>query len=80
MAPHVNLWIAARGINIGLATRMYFADEADANADDPVLDMIEPPIAPRHADRPARAAATGVAVYVFDIRLQGEDETVFFDI
>ena len=32
MAPHLNLWIVARGINIGLNTRMYFADEAEANA------------------------------------------------
>ena len=37
MAPHVNLWIVARGINIGLHTRMYFSDEAEANAKDPVL-------------------------------------------
>lgn len=41
MAPHVNLWIVARGINIGLHTRMYFADEAPANAADPVLQSIE---------------------------------------
>ena len=41
MAPHVNFWIVARGINIGLSTRMYFADEAEANAADPVLSMIE---------------------------------------
>jgi len=32
MAPHVNFWIVARGINIGLSTRMYFSDEAAANA------------------------------------------------
>ena len=32
MAPHVNLWVVARGINIGLNTRMYFADEHEANA------------------------------------------------
>src|ERR687889_253344 len=32
MAPHLNLWIVARGINLGLATRMYFGDEAAANA------------------------------------------------
>ena len=36
MAPHVNVWLAARGINIGLSTRMYFSDEAEANARDPV--------------------------------------------
>ena len=41
MAPHVNFWIVARGINIGLSTRMYFSDEAAANAKDPVLNIIE---------------------------------------
>ncbi|WP_292978189.1 protocatechuate 3,4-dioxygenase subunit alpha, partial [Paracoccus sp. UBA5162] len=40
-APHLNLWIVARGINIGLNTRMYFPDEADANAADPVINLIE---------------------------------------
>src|SRR5262249_18716203 len=40
-APHINFWIVARGINIGLNTRMYFADEADANAADPILMRIE---------------------------------------
>ena len=44
MAPHVNIWLAARGINIGLATRMYFEDEAALNEQDPVLRMIEPAI------------------------------------
>ena len=44
MAPHVNVWLAARGINIGLATRMYFDDEATLNEQDPVLRMIEPAI------------------------------------
>ena len=41
MAPHVNAWIVARGINIGLNTRIYFSDEADANANDAVLNLIE---------------------------------------
>jgi protocatechuate 3,4-dioxygenase alpha subunit len=40
-APHINLWIVARGINIGLNTRMYFGDEVEANAADPVLNLIE---------------------------------------
>jgi protocatechuate 3,4-dioxygenase alpha subunit len=79
MAPHVNLWLAARGINIGLSTRMYFADESALNADDPVLRMIEPSIR-RDTLLARREQRGGVAVYVFDIRLQGEDETVFFDI
>ena len=79
MAPHVNVWLAARGINIGLSTRIYFADEADANAEDPVLNMIEPSV--RRATLLAgRTERDGATVYTFDIRLQGEGETVFFDI
>ena len=79
MAPHLNLWIVARGINIGLNTRMYFADEAEANAKDPVLNLIE------HANRrptliAARELRDGKPVYRFDIRLQGEGETVFLDV
>ena len=79
MAPHVNLWLAARGINIGLNTRLYFADEADANAEDPVLNMIEPAVR-RETLLAQREDRGGEVVYVFDIRLQGERETVFFDV
>ena len=74
-APHVTFWIVARGINVGLHTRMYFGDEAAANAEDPLLGRIEHTvrvptlIAPREGD-----------TYTFDIRLQGENETVFLDI
>ena len=79
MAPHLNLWIAARGINIGLHTRMYFDDEAQANAADPVLKMIEWEV--RRKTLVAKKEQRGaIAVYRFDIRLQGEAETVFFDI
>lgn len=80
MAPHINLWIVARGINIGLNTRIYFEDEPEANANDPVLNLIE-----WQGRRPtliARKAETrdGLQVYRFDIHLQGANETVFFDI
>ncbi len=79
MAPHVNLWIVARGINLGLNTRMYFEDEAAANAADPVLNLIE--WETRRKTLIARRVQRGNAtVYQFDIRLQGDDETVFFDI
>ena len=78
-APHLNLWIVARGINIGLNTRMYFADEAEANAEDPVLNLIE--WEHRRATLVAtRTERNGTTVYRFDIKLQGEDETVFFDV
>jgi protocatechuate 3,4-dioxygenase, alpha subunit len=79
MAPHINLWLAARGINIGLATRIYFEDEVTLNEQDPVLRMLEP--AERRETLMARREETdGALVYVFDIRLQGERETVFFDV
>jgi len=78
MAPHVNLWIVARGINIGLHTRMYFDDEPAANAADPVLNLIEWEV--RRATLVGRRESReGGPVYRFDIRLQGEGETVFFD-
>jgi protocatechuate 3,4-dioxygenase alpha subunit len=78
-APHLNIWIVARGINIGLNTRMYFDDEPKANAKDPVLNVIEWDV--RRASLIAkRSERAGRPVYRFDIRLQGDGETVFFDI
>jgi protocatechuate 3,4-dioxygenase alpha subunit len=75
MAPHVSVWIVARGINLGLNTRLYFGDEEVANAEDPVLARIE------HRVRvPTLIAAMDGDSYRFDIHLQGEKETVFFDI
>jgi protocatechuate 3,4-dioxygenase, alpha subunit len=79
MAPHLSLWIVARGINIGLNTRMYFSDEAEANAADPVLNLIEQPDR-RPTLIAVRGEGDGMPVYRFDIRLQGEGETVFFDV
>lgn len=79
MAPHLNFWIVARGINIGLNTRMYFGDEEQANAADPVINLIE--WERRRATLIAkRDLRDGVPVYRFDIRLQGDEETVFFDV
>jgi protocatechuate 3,4-dioxygenase, alpha subunit len=73
-APHVLVSVFARGLLKRLVTRIYFPDEETANAVDPVLANIED----------ARARATLIASqadggYVFDIRLQGEGETLFFD-
>lgn len=79
MAPHITVWIVARGINIGLHTRLYFADEEAANAADPVLARIDSRV--RIATLIAsRTEDAGIPTYRFDIRLQGEGETVFFDI
>ncbi|MEH6647305.1 protocatechuate 3,4-dioxygenase subunit alpha [Sulfitobacter sp.] len=75
-APHITAWVVARGINVGLQTRIYFEDEPDANAADPILSRIE------HQNRipTLLAKKTGTGNYRFDIRLQGPDETIFFDI
>ncbi|SNR24509.1 protocatechuate 3,4-dioxygenase subunit alpha [Puniceibacterium sediminis] len=75
-APHVTFWIVARGINLGLHTRMYFADEAPANAEDPILTRLE------HSQRIPTLLAQSEAdgTYRFDIHLQGAQETIFFDI
>jgi protocatechuate 3,4-dioxygenase alpha subunit len=79
MAPHINVWIVSRGINIGLHTRMYFSDEADANAADPVLNLIEQEER-RQTLIAKRTSRDGKIVYMFDIVLQGDNETVFFDV
>jgi protocatechuate 3,4-dioxygenase alpha subunit len=79
MAPHVTLWIVARGINIGLHTRLYFEDETEANAADFVLSRIMD-VRRRQPLIARRGSAGGAVTYTLDIRLQGEDETVFFDI
>ena len=74
MAPHITLWIVARGINLGLHTRLYFSDEEKANGEDPILARIE------HRVRvPTLIAERTGDIYVFDVHLQGEKETVFFD-
>jgi len=78
-APHINVWIVARGINIGLNTRIYFSDEQQANAADPVLNLIEQPVR-RDTLIAQRTERDGRAVYTFSIHLQGPNETVFFDI
>jgi len=75
MAPHITVWIVARGINIGLHTRMYFPEEAEANKVDPLLLRIE------HRERvDTLIAERDGSTYTFDIRLQGDRETVFLDI
>jgi protocatechuate 3,4-dioxygenase alpha subunit len=78
-APHINVWIVARGINIGLNTRIYFPDEETANAADPVLNLIEQPVR-RSTLIAKRSERGGKTVYTFDVHLQGADETVFFDV
>jgi protocatechuate 3,4-dioxygenase, alpha subunit len=81
-APHIALVIFARGINVGLHTRLYFSDEPVANAEDPVLAGVEHEVRRKTliAQREQRGAEV---VYRFDIRVQAVDpaqETVFFDV
>ncbi|MNH24302.1 Protocatechuate 3,4-dioxygenase alpha chain [compost metagenome] len=78
MAPHINISLFARGINIHLHTRLYFDDEAQANAKCPVLNLIEQPQR-RETLIAKRCEVDGKTAYRFDIRIQGEGETVFFD-
>ncbi|MEM9798229.1 MAG: protocatechuate 3,4-dioxygenase subunit alpha [Pseudomonadota bacterium] len=73
-APHVTLWIAARGINLALHTRAYFAGD-DGQDTDPVLSRIDPP-----ARRETLMARQDGDTWHLDIRLQGDAETVFLDI
>src|SRR3954467_6883037 len=76
-APHILLAIFARGMLLQNYTRIYFDGEA-ANAADPVLALVPPER--RGTLIAAREKGGGGAVYRFDIRLQGENETVFFDV
>ncbi|HET9904131.1 MAG TPA: protocatechuate 3,4-dioxygenase subunit alpha [Xanthobacteraceae bacterium] len=73
-APHILVNLFARGLLKQVITRIYFSDEP-ANASDPILALVPEERRPTLIAR--RAAAD--AVYIFDIRLQGEDETVFFE-
>lgn len=75
MAPHISFWIVARGINIGLNTRMYFPQDSAANDKDPVLSIHVP-----KARRETLIAGRDGDTYLFDIQLQGAQETVFFDV
>ena len=71
-APHLEVSVFARGLLRHLATRIYFADEHEANAADPMLALVDP------ARRETLLAHHDGAVLRFDIRLQGAPETVFF--
>jgi protocatechuate 3,4-dioxygenase, alpha subunit len=74
-APHINVSVFARGILHRLVTRIYFSDEEEANRGDPVLSSIDD----LHA-RSTLVARRHDQVISFDVHLQGNQETVFFDI
>jgi protocatechuate 3,4-dioxygenase, alpha subunit len=73
-APHLDVSVFARGLLDRVVTRVYFGDEIEANAADPVLRSV-----PEHR-RGTLVADVADDGYTFDIRLQGEQETVFFDL
>jgi protocatechuate 3,4-dioxygenase, alpha subunit len=74
-APHLDVSVFARGLGHRLVTRVYFPDEAEANAADPVLSSLPDPAA--RATLVATADGDGLR---FDVHLQGAGETVFFDV
>jgi protocatechuate 3,4-dioxygenase alpha subunit len=71
-APHLNVVVFMRGLLTHLVTRMYFPDEEEANAADPVLELIPDPAA-----RATLVARREDGKLRFDIHLQGEQETTF---
>jgi protocatechuate 3,4-dioxygenase alpha subunit len=71
-APHIAIGVLGRGLLKRLVTRLYFGD-ADENSDDPILALVP------EARRDTLIAKLSGGVWRFDIRLQGQGETVFFD-
>jgi protocatechuate 3,4-dioxygenase alpha subunit len=77
-APHLNVIVMMRGLLVHAYTRLYFSDEATANTKDTVLNSV--PADRRHTLIARLENRNGQKVYVFDIRMQGEHETAFFDV
>jgi protocatechuate 3,4-dioxygenase, alpha subunit len=75
-APHLTIAVFARGMLKPLYTRVYFAGDA-ANHEDPILRLVPPE---RRETLLARPDPTRPAHWSFDVRLQGDQETVFFDV
>ena len=73
-APHIAVRVLGRGILTQYVTRLYFADDPDA-ATDAVLQLV-----PQHRRHTLLAQPTSAGEYAFDVIVQGENETVFFDI
>jgi protocatechuate 3,4-dioxygenase alpha subunit len=76
-APHIVVAVYSRGMLRQVYTRLYFADDP-ANANDPILALV--PEDRRGTLLADKQASGGQTVYRFDIRVQGENETVFFEI
>ena len=77
-APHINVTIFMRGLLLHVFTRIYFSDEDRSNSADAVLSAV--PVDRQKTLIAEKVAGVTPATYVFDVFLQGENETVFFDI
>ncbi len=77
-APHINVIVLMRGLLLHAFTRVYFSDEGAANGGDAVLNAV--PEQRRGTLIAQRRDEGGVAVYRLDIHMQGQQETVFFDV
>jgi protocatechuate 3,4-dioxygenase alpha subunit len=76
-APHIVVAVYARGMTRQAQTRIYFSDEG-SNSFDPILAYV--PADRRDTLVAKRVAAVEGNVYRFDVHLQGDQETVFFDL
>ncbi|WP_275558302.1 protocatechuate 3,4-dioxygenase subunit alpha [Streptomyces sp. 5-6(2022)] len=74
-APYISVCVHARGLLHHLFTRVYFPENAEANAADPLLASLDP----ARRETLVATAASPPGTYRFDIRLQGEGETVFLE-
>ena len=75
-APHINVILMMRGSLRHLYTRLYFSDETEANAQDPLLNAV--PKDRQNTLIAERKEAAGHVFYEFNIQMQGDGETVFF--
>ncbi|WP_277184982.1 protocatechuate 3,4-dioxygenase subunit alpha [Caballeronia sp. BR00000012568055] len=77
-APHIDVILLMRGMLLHSYTRIYFDDEAAANAKDAVLQSV--PAERRHTLIAKRETGSNGTIYRFDMHLRGPNETVFFDL
>ena len=74
LAPFISVWVTARGLNLGLLTRIYFPEHENVIAEDPHMALVP------ESRRGTLLAKSVDGGYLFDIHLQGTAETVFFDV
>jgi protocatechuate 3,4-dioxygenase, alpha subunit len=77
-APHISVIVFMRGLLVHAYTRLYFSDEASANAQDSVLQSV--PADRRHTLIAEKKQVNGQTIYELNIYMQGDLETVFFDV